>query len=105
LELRGRKGQEASVNCITNIIRVIRLRRMRWVGHVAHTGEMRSAHTILIGQSEWKRRLGKPRLRWEDNIRMDLKEIGWECVEWMYQGEDRDRWWALVNTVMSIRVP
>jgi len=56
---------------------------MRWVGHVACTGEMRNVYKILVGKSEGKRPLGRPRHRWEDNIRMDLREIRWEGVDWI----------------------
>jgi len=59
------------------VIRVIKLRRMGWVGHVAHMEEVRNAYSILVGEPEGKRPLGRPRHRWEDNIRMDFKEIGW----------------------------
>jgi hypothetical protein len=60
-----------------NIIRVIKSRRMRWAGHVARTGEKRGAYTILVGRSEGMRPLGKPRRRWENNIKMDLQDVGW----------------------------
>jgi hypothetical protein len=61
-----------------NIIRVIKSRRMRWAGHVAHMGEKRGVYRILVGRPEGRRPLGKPRRRWEDNIKMDLQEVGWE---------------------------
>ena len=61
---------------LPNIVRVIKSRRMRWAGHVAHMGEGRDVHRVLIGKPEGKRPLGKPRRRWEDNIRMDLQEVG-----------------------------
>jgi hypothetical protein len=67
-------------------------------------GEMRNAHKMLVGKPEGKRPLGKPRRRWEDNIRMDLSEIGWEGVDWIHLPQDTDQWWALVNTVMNLRV-
>jgi hypothetical protein len=72
-----------------NIIRVIESRRMRWAGHVACMGEMRKAHRILVGKPERKKRpLGSPRHRWEDNIRMDLKEVGWKSVYWIHLAQD-----------------
>jgi hypothetical protein len=80
-------------------------RRMRWEGHVACMGEMRNAYSILVGKPAGKRPLGKPRHRWEDNIRMDLGEIGWEVMYWMHLAQDGDQRWALVNMVMNIQVP
>jgi hypothetical protein len=65
---------------------------------------MTNQHTVVVGEPEEKRPLGKPRRRWEDNIRMDLKEIGWEGVDWMHVAQDGDQWWALVNAVMNLRV-
>jgi hypothetical protein len=59
----------------------------------------------LIGRPEWKRPLERPRRRWEDNIKMNVKEIGWEGVEWMHVAQDRDQWRAVVNTVMTLRFP
>jgi hypothetical protein len=59
----------------------------------------------LVGRPEGRRPLGRPRRRWEDNIKMDLREIGFGNVDWIHWDQDRDRWWALVNTVMNLRVP
>jgi hypothetical protein len=73
-----------------NIIRAITSRRMRWVDHVARTGEIRNVYRILIGKAEWKRRIGGPRRRWEDNIRMDLTEIEWEDMDWMHLTQARN---------------
>jgi hypothetical protein len=78
---------------------------MRWAGTVARIGEVRGAYNILVGRPEGRRALGRPRRRWEDNIKMDLREIGFGDVDWINLAQDRDRWLALVNTVMSIRVP
>jgi hypothetical protein len=78
---------------------------MGWVGHVARMGEERGVYRILLGIPEGKRPLGRPRSRWEDNIRMDLQEVGCGGLEWTGLAEDRDRWRALVNAVMKIRVP
>jgi hypothetical protein len=88
-----------------SIIRVIKARRMRWAGHVARMGVVRGAYSILIGKPEGRRPLGRPRRRWEDNIKMDLREIGFGDVDWINLVQDRDRWRALVNTVMSLWVP
>jgi hypothetical protein len=78
---------------------------MRWAGHVARIGETRNACRILVGKPEGKRPLGRPRRRWVDNIKMELREIGWDGVDWIELAEDRDQWRALVNTVMKLRVP
>jgi hypothetical protein len=78
---------------------------MRWAGHVAHMGEMGNAYKILIGKPEGKRPLGRRRLRWEDSIRIDLKEIGRKIVDWMHLAQDRDQWRAVVNTPVNLRVP
>jgi hypothetical protein len=88
-----------------SIIRVIKARRMRWVEHVARMGEVSDAYNILVGKPEGKRPLGRPRHRWEDNIKMDLGEIGFGDVDWINWAQDRDRWRAIVNTVTSLRVP
>jgi len=71
---------------------VIKSRSIRWTGHVALMGEMRNAYNILIGKPEWKRPLGRPRHRWKNNIKMHLREIGWEVVEYMHLTQDRDQW-------------
>jgi hypothetical protein len=68
-------------------------------------GAMRNAYNILVGKLEGKRPIGRPRRRWDDNIRMDLREIGWEGVHWMHVSQDREQWRAVVNTVMNLRVP
>jgi hypothetical protein len=88
-----------------SIIRVIKARRMRFVGHVACMGEVRGAYKILVGKPERRRPLGRPRRRSEDNIKMDLREVGFGDVDWIHLAHDRDRWRALVNTLMSLRIP
>jgi hypothetical protein len=85
-----------------SIFRVIKTRRMRWAGHVACMGEVRGAYNILVGKPEGRRPLGRPSHRWEDNIKM---EIGFGDVDLIHLAQDRDRWQALVNTVMSLQVP
>jgi hypothetical protein len=88
-----------------NIIRVIKSRRMRWAEHVARMGEGRGTYRILVGRPEGRRPLGRLRRRWEDNIKMDLQEVGWGGIDWIDMAQDRDRWRALVNAVMNLRVP
>ena len=91
--------------CSPNIVRVIKSRRMRWAGHVARMGEGRGVYRVLVGKTEGKRSLGKPRRRWVDNIRMDLQEVGCGYMDWIGLAQDRDRWRTLVSTVMNLRVP
>ena len=90
---------------LPNIVRVVKSRRMRWAGHVARMGEDRGVHGLLVGKPERKRPLGIPRRRWEDNIKMDLQEVGVGRGNWMELAQDRDRWRALVGTVRDFRVP
>jgi hypothetical protein len=68
-------------------------------------GETRNAYRILVGKPEGKRRLGRPRCRWVDNIKIDLREIEWDCVNWIDLAQDGDQWRALMNTVMNLRFP
>ena len=75
-----------------NIVRVIKSRRLRWAGQVARMGERRDIHRDLVGKPDGKIPLGRPRRRWEDNIRMDLQEVGCEGMEWIDLPQDRDRW-------------
>jgi hypothetical protein len=88
-----------------NIVRVIKSRRMRWDGHVVRIGEVRGVYRVLIGKPECKRPLGRPRRRWEYNIKMDLREIGIDGANWIQLAQDRFQWRAGVNTVMKFRVP
>ena len=90
---------------LPNIVRVVKSRRIRWAGHVARMGEGRGVQRVLVGKPEGKRPLGRSRRRWEDNIKMDLQEVGGRCEDWMELAQDRDRWRALVSTVMNLRVP
>jgi hypothetical protein len=80
-------------------------RRMRWAKHVARMGEGSNVYSVLMGKPEGKRPLERQRRRWEDGIKMDLREIGWGGdVEWIHLAQDRDRWRAVVNAVMNLRV-
>jgi hypothetical protein len=88
-----------------SIIRIIKSRRMRWAGHVARMGEKRNAYRLLVGKPEGERPLGRPRRRLVDNIRMDLGEVGWSDVDWIGLAQDRNRWSALVNSVLNLRIP
>jgi hypothetical protein len=88
-----------------SISRIVKARRMRWTGHVARMGEKRNAYRLLVGKLEGRRPLGRQRRRWLDNIRTDLVEVGWGGVDWIGLGQDRDRWRALVNSVLNLRVP
>jgi hypothetical protein len=90
---------------IPNIVRVIKSRRLRWAGHVARMGEGRGVYMVLVGKPEGKRLLGRPRRRWEDNVKMDLQEVGCMCEDWIGLAQDRDRWRALVSAVRKLRVP
>jgi len=87
------------------IVRVIKSRRMSWAGHVACMGVRRGVFGVLVGKPEGKRPLGRPRHRWEDNIKMDLQEVGCGGMNWIQLAQVRDRWWALVNVVMNLQVP
>jgi hypothetical protein len=87
-----------------NIVRVIKSRRMRWAGHVARTGERRGVYGVLVGKPEGKRSLGRPGLRWEANIKMDLQALGCGGMDWIELAQDKNRWRALVNAVMNIRI-
>ena len=91
--------------CSPNIVRVIKSRRMRWAGHVARMEEGRGVHKVLVRKPEGKIPLGRLRRRWEDNVKMDLQEVGRGCGDWTELAEDKDRWRALVSTVMNFRVP
>jgi len=84
---------------------VIKLRRMGWARHVACMGDRRGIFRVLVGKPEEKRPLGRHKLRWEYNIKMDLQEVGCGGMDWIELAENGDRWWALVNAVMNLWVP
>jgi hypothetical protein len=89
----------------SNIVRVIKSRRMRWAGHVACMGEGRGVYRVLVGRPEGKRPLGRPKRRWDDNIKMDLRETGIHGANWIQLAQDRVQLRVCVNTVMNLRVP
>jgi hypothetical protein len=85
--------------------RVIKSRRMRWAGHVARKGERRCVYRVLVGRPEGKRPLERPRSRWQDNIKMDFREIRIDGANWIRLARDRVQWRAFVNMVMNLQVP
>ena len=87
-----------------NVVLVMKLRRIKWAGHVARMGDRRDVYRILVGKAEGKRPLGRPRRRWENNIKMDLQYVGCGGMDWIELVQDRYRRWAFVNAVMNIRV-
>ncbi|KAJ4450934.1 hypothetical protein ANN_02369 [Periplaneta americana] len=99
--LRALKNPHNTSCCIRNI----KSRLLRWAGQVARIVESRNAYRVLVGRPEGKRPLGRPRRRWEDNIKMDLREVGYDDREWINLAQDRDRWLAYVRAAMNLRVP
>jgi hypothetical protein len=83
---------------------MIESRRMRWAGHVARKGEKMNAYRILVGKPQGKKPLGRPRGTLVSNIKIDLRKIGWDGMDWIDLAQDRDQWSTLVNTVMNLRV-
>ena len=92
------------LHCSPNIVRVIKSRKIRWAGHAARMGE-KGVYRISVGEPEGKRPLGRPRRRWEDNIKMDLQEVGCGGMDWIELAQDRGKWRAVVNAAMNLRVP
>jgi hypothetical protein len=90
---------------LPSVIKIIKARRMRWAGHVTRMREKRNAYRLLVGKQEGRSPLGRPRHRWLDNIRMNLVEVGWCDVDWIGLAQDRDRWRALVNSILNLPVP
>ncbi|KAJ4435857.1 hypothetical protein ANN_18476 [Periplaneta americana] len=83
----------------------IEFQRLRWAGHVARMDESRNAYRVLVGRPEGKRPLGRPRRRWDDNIKMDLREMGYDDRKWINLAQDRNQWRAYVRAAMNLRVP
>jgi hypothetical protein len=88
-----------------NIVRAIKSRRMRWVEHVACMGEGRGVYRVVVGRPKGKRPLGRPRHKWEDNIKLDLREIGIDGANWIHLAQARVQWLSSVNMVMNLQVP
>jgi hypothetical protein len=86
-----------------NIVRVIKSRRMRWARHMARMGEGRGVYRVLVGRSEGKRPLGRPRRRWDDNIKLDLREIGINGANWIQLAQERFQLRDFVHTAMNVR--
>jgi hypothetical protein len=99
------KEEVRDLYSLQSIIRIMKSRRMRWTGHVARMGEKRNAYRLLVGTSEGRRPVERPRRRWVDNIKMHFLDIGWGGVDWIDPAQDRDKWRANVNAVMNLRVP
>jgi hypothetical protein len=95
-------GEVHNLYSSRDIIRHIKSRVMRWEGHVACMGEGKNVFRVLVGKPKGKRPLERPRCRWEDGLKMDLREIGWGDVEWIHLAQDRDHWRAVVNAVMNL---
>ena len=89
--------------CTTSpdIIRVIKSQRLRWVEHTARIEERRVIYRVLVGKPEGRRPLGRPRRRWENNIKMNLRDAGWKGIDWIDLARVRDRWRAVVNILMN----
>jgi hypothetical protein len=100
-----RNDELNSLYSSSNIVKVIKLRIMRWAGHVARIGEEKGVYRVLVGRPEGKRPLGRPRHRWEDNIKLDLREIGFDGVNWIQLAQDRVQWWSCLNMVVNLWVP
>jgi hypothetical protein len=117
LDLRGRKWWEAVENCIMRsfitcmlheillyIIMMVKS-RMIWVGHVVHMVLIMNAYKILVRKPEGKRPFRRHRCRWEDNIKMDLRKMACEDLDWIHLFHCRNQLWGLVNIVMNLSVP
>jgi len=90
------------MHCSSNIVWVIKS-RIRWARHVVRMGEKRSVYSVLVGRPEGKKPLGRARRRWEDNIKLDVQNVGCKSMDWVDLAQNRDRWWAIVNGVMNLR--
>jgi hypothetical protein len=87
-----------------DIIKQVKSRRIGWPGHVVRKGQERKVYKVLVGNPEGERPLARPRCRWEDGIRMDLREIGLGGMDWIRLAQERDRLWGVVSAVMNLRV-
>jgi hypothetical protein len=104
-ERKLHNGKLQNLYSSRDIIKETKSRRMRWARYMARTEEGRKVYKVLVGKPEGKSPLGRPSRTWEDGIRMDLREIGWGGgLEWIHLAQDRDRWRAVVNAVMNLRV-
>jgi hypothetical protein len=94
------------MTCILHriLLGVIKSRRMRWAGHIARMGEGRGVYRVLVGRPEGKSPLGRPRLRWEDNIKLDFRETGIDGAKWIRLAQDRFQWRDFVSVVMKLRI-
>jgi hypothetical protein len=86
------------------MIRLVKLKNLMWSGYVGRFGEIRNANSILVGKPQEKRQLGRRRRRWEDNIRIDLRDIRWETVDWILLAQGKEQLWASVSTVMRLSI-
>jgi hypothetical protein len=83
---------------------MIKSRRMRWTGHVARMAKKRNSYRVLVEKPEGMKPLGKPSCRWEDNVKVDFKKIGWGVMDWIDLAQDMDQWMALMNTILNLRL-
>jgi hypothetical protein len=93
------------MHSLPNIVKMIKLRSMKWIGHIGRMGKKRNTYGVLVRKPERKRTLRKTRCPLEHNIKMDLREIESDNMDWIHLVQNRDQCWALVNTVMELRVP
>jgi hypothetical protein len=84
---------------------MVKSRKMKWTGNVARMEEKTNVYRILVGKPEVKRPLGRPRRRWVNGIKKDLREIGWDTMDCIDLAQDRNQWRTLVNTIMNLRIP
>jgi hypothetical protein len=98
-------GELHNLYCSPSIIRIIKSRSIRWTRHVAYMGAKRNAYRILVGKPEGKRPLGRPRDKWEDNIKTNFSDKKWSGMDWINLARDREQWRIVVKTVMNLRVP